>query len=90
MRRVWKYRNGRISLQRLIQRNGDEITFPTHLKITYKDIYPYITGKDTLKEHTEVWIRRHLSELRDNYISKNELLLSISKKAIQLKRSVLD
>lgn len=60
------------------------------LKINYEDIYPYITGKDTLKEQTEVWIRRHLSELRDNYISKSELLLSISKKAIQLKRSILD
>ena len=61
-----------------------------NLKITYKDIYPYITGKDTLKEQTEVWIRRHLSELRDNYISKSELLLSISKKAIQLKKSILN
>ena len=59
------------------------------LKINYEDIYPYVIGKDTLKEQTEVWIRRYLSELRDNYISKSELLLSISKKAIQLKRSIL-
>lgn len=61
-----------------------------NLKITYEDIYPYITGKNTLKEQTEVWIRRHLSELRDNHISKSELLLSISNKAIQLKKSILD
>ncbi|MCK5509051.1 MAG: hypothetical protein KAI50_11110, partial [Desulfobacterales bacterium] len=61
-----------------------------NLKITYKDIYPYVTEKDTLKEQTKVWIRRHLSELRDNYISKNKLLLSISKKAIQLKKSILN
>lgn len=61
-----------------------------NLKINYKDIYPYIIGKDTLKEQTKVWIRRHLSELRDNCISKSELFLSISKKAIQLKRSILD
>ena len=56
------------------------------LKINYEDIYPYVAGKDTLKEQMEVWIRRHLSELRDNHVSKSELLLSISNKAIQLKR----
>ena len=76
---------------RLKKKECGEVPLKTtaSLKITFEDFYPYLTGKDTLKEQTEVWIRRYLSELRDNYISKSELFLSISKKAIQLKRSIL-
>ena len=56
------------------------------LEIIYEDCYLNVVGKDTLKEKIEVYFRRYLSEIRDNFISKNEFLLSMANKVIKLKQ----
>ena len=55
-----------------------------NLEINYKDSYPDFMGKNTIKRSIKVYIRRYLSEFRDNYISKNNSLLSLTNKIKKL------
>jgi len=50
------------------------------IEIVYQDIYPYMKETSRIRKNTKVFVRRHLSEIRDNYISKSQLLLSIVNK----------
>ncbi len=51
-----------------------------NLKIDYRDSYSGFVGKNTIKTSIKAYFRRYLSEFRDNYISKNDFLLSIVNK----------
>lgn len=44
------------------------------LDIIYKDKFPYYSGKKNKREKIKIFIRRHLSEIRDNYVNKNQFL----------------
>ena len=50
------------------------------IELVYQDIYPYVKETSRIRKNTKVFVRRHLSEIRDNYISKSRLLLSIVNK----------
>lgn len=56
------------------------------LEIKYKDRYPDIADKVTLNEQVRIWLRRRLSEFRDNHISKSEILSSMSNRLPRRKR----
>ena len=51
-----------------------------NLEINYKDSYPDIVGKYAIKESMKVYFRRYLSEIRDNYVSKNNFLSLMANK----------
>ena len=50
------------------------------VEITYRNDYPYSEERYKIGRGLKVSLRRHLSEIRDHYISRNELLLSIAQR----------
>jgi len=44
------------------------------LDIIYEDNFPYYNIKKKKKENIKIFIRRYLSEIRDNYVNKNQFL----------------
>jgi len=54
------------------------------IKIIYRNDYPYSTENRELVYKVKTSTRRYLSEFRDNYLSKDEVLLSLSNKFMRL------
>jgi hypothetical protein len=50
------------------------------LRIEYEDIYADTGATEIVGEPIAIWLRRYLSEFRDNYVSKSDMLTSIAKK----------
>ena len=46
--------------------------------IDYRNTYPFDSGKHALNQQVKVYLRRYLSEIRDNYLSKHDRLLSLA------------
>ena len=45
--------------------------------IDYSNIYQYVREVRSLRRNVKVYLRRHLSEVRDNYVSRHSGLLSL-------------
>lgn len=54
------------------------------IKIIYRNDYPYSIDNRELGYKVKTNARRYLSEFRDNYLSKNEVLLSLANKFMRL------
>ncbi len=50
------------------------------VEVRYDDSFPVEPNRSTAGDRIKVFVRRHLSELRDNHFSKNERVLELAKK----------
>jgi hypothetical protein len=50
------------------------------VEIVYNNLYPYAEENTKVIKKSKVWVRRHLSEIRDNYLSRSQALLSVANK----------
>jgi hypothetical protein len=58
------------------------------LTIKYEDCYPQIHGDESRTALFRVWLRRRLSEFRDNRVNKSELLTSVLRSVSRIRRRV--
>ncbi len=71
----FELKNGFITLEVMIGARGR-----SSVEVRYEDSLPVESGESKGSERIKVFIRRHLSEARDNYLSKNKALLKLTKK----------
>jgi len=58
------------------------------LQIEYEDLYGDGGTTEIVREPSAIWLRRYLSEFRDNYVSKSDIMTSIANKVTRIMRKV--
>ena len=53
------------------------------IKTFYKNDIPHIIRKNSLRKEVSVWVRRYLSELRDQHLSRNHYLVTRARRIMQ-------